>query len=81
MDRVTVHAAKTTLLQLLLRTEAGEEVVIARGTKPIAKLIPVVPHLPKREFGASKGELSIGTAFFDPLPDKEIEAWAARKAA
>ena len=38
MDRVTVHEAKTKLSELLRRVEAGEEIVIARGDKPIAVL-------------------------------------------
>jgi antitoxin (DNA-binding transcriptional repressor) of toxin-antitoxin stability system len=40
MQIVTIHTAKTTLSQLLARVEAGEEIVPARGRKPIAKLVP-----------------------------------------
>jgi prevent-host-death family protein len=38
---VTIHAAKTHLSQLIARVEAGEEIVIARGDKPVAKLVPI----------------------------------------
>jgi prevent-host-death family protein len=75
MDTVTIHAAKTTLSQLLARVEAGEEIVLARGKVPIAKLVPYQPVKPKREFGAFRDVVSVGPAFFDPLPDEELAAW------
>ena len=68
---VNVHAAKTHLSRLLERAEAGEEVVIGRAGKPIAKLVPYVPEHPKRIFGALKGQLRILPGF-DEL-DAEIE--------
>jgi prevent-host-death family protein len=75
METVTVHAAKTTLSQLLERAEAGEEIVIARGKKPIAKLVPLQPVASKRRFGAMRGLISLGPAFFDPLPAEELAEW------
>jgi antitoxin (DNA-binding transcriptional repressor) of toxin-antitoxin stability system len=75
MDIVTIHAAKTTLSQLLARVEAGEEIGLARGKHPIAKLVPFQPQPRKREFGKLKGVVSVGSAFFDPLPEAELAAW------
>jgi prevent-host-death family protein len=75
MKIVTVHTAKTTLSQLLARVEAGEEIVLARGKVPVAKLVPFQPLAPKRRFGALRGIVSIGPEFFDPLPEKELAAW------
>ena len=75
MDTVTIHAAKTTLSQLLARVEAGEEIVLARGKQPIAKIVPYRPVAPKRQFGALRGVVSIGPEFFEPLPDDELAAW------
>ena len=40
MTMVTIHTAKTTLSQLLARVEAGEEIILARGKEPVAKLVP-----------------------------------------
>jgi len=75
MDEVvTVHTAKTHLSQLLARVEAGEEIIIARGKTPVAKLVPVAPK-GKREFGAMRGKVDIGPEFFEPLPDEELAAW------
>lgn len=72
MDSVTIHAAKTHLSQLLARVEGGEEIIIARGKDPIAKLVPFRPQAPQRQFGARQGEISLGHAFFDPLPEAEL---------
>ncbi len=74
MEFVTVHAAKTNLSQLLARVEAGEEVVIARGREPVARLVPLQPA-GKRVFGALQGTVSVGRAFFEPLPEAELAAW------
>ncbi len=56
---VNVHAAKTHLSRLLERAEAGEEIVIGRAGKPIAKLVPYRPARPKRVFGRLKGQIVI----------------------
>jgi prevent-host-death family protein len=62
---VNVHAAKTQLSRLLERAEAGEEIVIGRAGKPIAKLVRYVPDRPKRVFGALKGQIRILPGFDD----------------
>jgi prevent-host-death family protein len=75
METVTIHTAKTTLSQLLARVETGEEIILARGKVPIAKIVPYHPVAPKRQFGALRGVVSVGPAFFEPLPDDERAAW------
>lgn len=75
MATVTIHAAKTNLSQLLARVEAGEEIILARGKVPIAKLVPFQAPASKRRFGALCGVVSIGPEFFDPLPEQELESW------
>ena len=55
MVTVTIHAAKTHLSQLLARVEAGEEIVLARGKTPIAKLVPYAPAVLWGDEGAGKG--------------------------
>ena len=71
MEIVNVHAAKTNLSRLLERAEAGEEIVIGRAGKPIAKLVPYVPEPPKRVFGRLKGQIRMLPGFDDL--DAEIE--------
>jgi prevent-host-death family protein len=52
MSTVTIHAAKTNLSKLIARVEAGEEIVIARGKTPVARLTPIRPRSTARRFGA-----------------------------
>jgi antitoxin (DNA-binding transcriptional repressor) of toxin-antitoxin stability system len=75
MSIITVHAAKTGLSKILSRVEAGEEVVIARGKTPVAKIVPLYPVGQKRQFGALRGVIAIGPEFFEPLPEAELAAW------
>ena len=73
--KVTIHAAKTTLSRLIERAHAGEEVVIARANVPVARLVPIIEHVPKRRPGTLRGIVKVPAAFFDPLPADEIDAW------
>ena len=75
MKTVTIHTAKTNLSQLLARVEAGEEIILARGKQPIAKLVPFQPTAKKRRFGALRGVITIGPESFEPLPEQELAAW------
>jgi prevent-host-death family protein len=75
MKIVTVHAAKTNLSKLIEKACAGEEVVIARGSVPVVRLVPVAYRKPKRRFGALKGKVSVPVEFFRPLPGSELDAW------
>ena len=71
---VTVHQAKTQLSKLLAQVQNGEDVVIARGKEPVARLVRFDPPKPRRP-GRYKGKMSVTPAFFDPLPDDESAAW------
>jgi prevent-host-death family protein len=73
-EPVSIHAAKTHLSRLVARAEAGEEIIIARGNKPVAKLVPIAPK-PKRVFGSMRGQFKIGPEFFEPLPEDELDLW------
>lgn len=75
MSTVNVHEAKTHLSRLLARVEAGEEIVIARSGRPVARLVAHGSSRPVRRFGALKGRLRVDDSFFDPLPDDELAAW------
>jgi len=69
---VNIHEAKTHLSRLLERVAMGEEVIIAKAGKPVAKLVPVAPNACKFKLGSAKGEFVVPDDFNDPLP-KEIE--------
>ncbi len=74
MPTVTIHQAKTNLSRLIARARAGEEIIIARGDVPVARLEPLAPPR-RRQFGAMRGRARAGAAFFEPLPPEELEAW------
>jgi len=69
---VNVHEAKTHLSKLLERVALGEEVIIAKAGKPVAKLVPLSGKPKRRLLGSAKGEFVVPDDFNDPLP-KEIE--------
>jgi prevent-host-death family protein len=72
-ESVNVYEAKTHLSQLLDRAAAGEEIVIARAGRPVARLVPLTePASRRRAPGGWRGEVTIA-ADFDELP-AEIEA-------
>lgn len=75
MKRVTVHKAKTSLSQLIADVEAGEKVIILRGQDPVVRLVPLGDGIPRRQFGALAGKVSLTAAFFEPLPDDESTGW------
>ena len=69
----TVHQAKTNLSKLLRKAARGEEVIIARGKTPVAKLV-AVPHQKKKRIpGRWKGKISYTPDAFDPLTDQELK--------
>jgi prevent-host-death family protein len=72
----SIHAAKTQLSRLIERATAGDEVVIARGKTPVAKLVPADHQPPARRFGSMRGRARVTKAFFDPLPPAEADAWS-----
>lgn len=69
LDTVNVHEAKTHLSRLLERVERGEEVVIARAGKPVAKLVSVNPAKKTRGvLGRYRGQIWMSEDFDDPVP-------------
>jgi prevent-host-death family protein len=68
----TVHQAKTNLSRLIKEAEKGGEVVITRGKKPVAKIVPIASTGKKRIPGSLKGQLWAAPDAFDPLTDEEM---------
>ena len=71
MATVNIHAAKTHLSRLLERAAAGEEIVIAKAGKPVAKLVPLESPSdpPRRPLGGMEGRIWMADDFDAPLPD------------
>ena len=73
-----MHEAKTKLSQLVERAEAGEDIVIARNGKPVARLVPVARKNSLESVrGALRGQIHLREDF-DELPDDIAEAFGAR---
>ena len=66
--RVNMHEAKTHLSQLVERVAQGEEVVICKSGKPVAKLVPAAPENRPRVPGSMEGQIVMHDDFDDPLP-------------
>jgi prevent-host-death family protein len=60
---INVHKAKTHFSKLLARVSEGEEIIIARNGKPVARLVPVSPEPPQRPWGIFKGQIWVAPDF------------------
>lgn len=78
MRTVNIHAAKTQLSRLVDAAAAGEEIIIAKAGKPVARLGPLVGLQRKRRLGVLAGKLRVPEDFDAPLPDEVIEAFEGR---
>ena len=68
MKTVNMHEAKTHLSRLVEAAAAGEEIIIAKSGKPVARLVPLGLPSEPRTPGALKGRVRIGDDFDAPLP-------------
>jgi len=71
-ETVNVHAAKTHLSSLLDRVAKGEEIIIAKAGKPVARLVPLTRV--ERPLGFVRA--TVDSSFFDPLPEEELVGWS-----
>jgi prevent-host-death family protein len=70
---VNVHEAKTHFSRLLDLAHAGQEIILAKGGRPYARLMPLQAQPVERRPGRLKGTVDPG--FFEALPDEELAAW------
>ncbi len=68
---VNMHEAKTQLSRLVSQVQEGEEVLIARAGKPVARLTRIEQKTEPRRFGTAKGKVRIGKDFDSPVPGFE----------
>jgi prevent-host-death family protein len=71
MRTVNVHAAKTNLSSLLEDVQRGEEVVIAKAGKPIARIVPFAPPPRQRKPGLLRGKVWAAADAWEPDPELE----------
>ncbi|MFS8111693.1 type II toxin-antitoxin system prevent-host-death family antitoxin [Rhizobium jaguaris] len=76
--QVTIHAAKTNLSKLIDAALSGEEVVIAKGQKPVVKIVPVTQKA--FTIGLLKGKVpGKGPDFFEPMQEDDLALWEGAK--
>jgi prevent-host-death family protein len=75
---VSVYDAKTNLSRLLDRAAGGEEIVITRNGRPVAKLVAATSTRKPRKLGVLKGRIRIRKTFDAPLPDDLLEAFEGK---
>lgn len=75
MDTVNLYEAKTNLSQLVDRAAAGEEIVIAKAGRAMARLVPLAPARQPRPLGLLDGQIRIGEDFDAPLTDEMMAAF------
>jgi prevent-host-death family protein len=78
MKTVNTHEAKTHFSALLKRVAAGEEIVIAKAGKPVARLVPLESESAVREFGFVAEGFRIASDFDAPLPAEILETFNGR---
>ena len=77
METVNIHAAKTHLSRLVDAAAAGQEIIIARAGRPVARLMPLSPSVdvPRRMLGALAGRLRVPKDLDAPLPDDLLRSF------
>lgn len=75
VESVNIHDAKTHFSRLIERVLLGEEVVIAKAGRPVAKLVPISPDGKDRRPGSAKGVFEVPRDFDASLPDDVLRDW------
>ena len=75
---INIHAAKTQFSRLVDAAAAGEEIVIARAGKPVARLMPLASSKGGRMLGILAGRLQVPADFDAPLSDEQLDGFEGR---
>jgi prevent-host-death family protein len=78
VDTVNLYEAKTHLSELVERAAQGEEIVIAKAGRPLARLVALAQRTAPRPLGLLAGQVSVGADFDAPLPDDMQLAFEGR---
>jgi prevent-host-death family protein len=78
MRTINIHAAKTQLSRLVDAAAAGEEIIIAKSGKPVARLGPLSEPRRKRTLGVLAGRLRVPDDFDADLPDEVLDEFEGR---
>jgi prevent-host-death family protein len=75
MKTINIHQAKTQLSRIVEEVAAGQEVIIAKAGRPVARLVPLKAAPKKRKLGILKGKLKIHEDFDAPLPESILKSF------
>ena len=80
MQTINIQAAKTHLSRLVDQAAAGEEIIIARGGRPVARLVPLATTEAgsRRRLGVLAGQITVPDDFDAPLPDEVLASFEGR---
>jgi prevent-host-death family protein len=78
MRSINIHEAKTHLSRLVDEVSAGEEIIIAKAGKPLARLIPFQRRSGRRKLGALAGRFRVPDNFDAPLPSEVLDDFEGR---
>jgi len=77
-QQVNIHEAKTQLSRLIELTQSGQEFIIAKAGKPVARLMPIERGKPPRRLGLLDGQIRVPDDFNAPLPEAVLDAFEGR---
>lgn len=76
MMKLNIHEAKTHLSKYLAKLKAGERILLCRRNQPVAEITPLPEASARpRRIGLCKGQFTVPSTFFDPLPDELLDAF------
>lgn len=78
MEQVNIHQAKTHLSKLVEKVLDGQEIIISKAGKPVAKLVPFNQGASSRKLGLMKGKIRMSADFDAPLPESIIEEFEGK---
>jgi prevent-host-death family protein len=78
VEKFNIHEAKTQLSRLLESAAAGEEIIIAKAGKPVARLVGIEHRAAPRRKGLLKGMVKIHDDFYKPLPEEVIAVFEGK---
>ena len=78
IQQINIHQAKTQLSRLVELAQSGQEFIIAKAGKPMARLSPIGRGNPPRRLGLLDGQIQVPDDFNDPLPNTVLAAFEGR---
>ncbi|MGH8513661.1 MAG: type II toxin-antitoxin system Phd/YefM family antitoxin [Gammaproteobacteria bacterium] len=78
MNKINIHQAKTQFSRLIERAAGGEEIVIAKSGKPVARLVPYIKKSEPRRPGYLRGKIRIKKSFDQSLPKELLASFEGR---